>query len=498
MKNYILNAALITALMTGLSACTDNDYMELDKGSEPLSISVSETAVTLEENAHSSDAFEIRWTTGTNFGTGNRISYTLELAQAGSGFENSVIIKNNEVQTYNWKPSVEQLNSILLDELHARPGEEIGVNVMVTASVSGMEGEVQTSECSFSAVPYEPVTETLYLIGDATPNGLSADHPTEMQRVDNGVFSWTGNMKEGNFKFITTAGQFLPSYNDNGNGGLVYRDDEAQPDLQFSISEAHAYKIEVNLLNLSITVQQVEGVTAPYDNIFFVGDNTNWGFQLMDRDPLDMFLFRAGIFFTTAGQFKFGTSDGSWENMYKATSENAPYTSEGVEFVKEFDPDNKWYIDDSQINQAYKICLDIRPGKERMIMRQFTPYQNMYLIGSAAPGGWDLGQGTPMTVDTGNPNIFTWTGHLNEGELKFSADLQSDWNGAWFMASSENATPTGTVEKTIFIDKSDTSLAAQYPEIAIGDVDYKWVINEAGNYTITLNQLLEEITIIKN
>ena len=66
------------------------------------------------------------------------------------------------------------------------------------------------------------------------------------------------------------------------------------------------------------------------------------------------------------------------------------------------------------------------------------------------------------------------------------------------MASSENATPTGTVEKTIFIDKSDTSLAAQYPEIAIGDVDYKWVINEAGNYTITLNQLLEEITIIKN
>ena len=133
-----------------------------------------------------------------------------------------------------------------------------------------------------------------------------------------------------------------------------------------------------------------------------------------------------------------------------------------------------------------------------MIMRPFTPYTEMYLIGSATPGGWDLGQGTPMTVDPSDPDIFTWTGYLSEGELKFSADLQSDWNGAWFMASSENASPTGTVEKTIFIDKSDDTLAGEYRDISIGDVDRKWVISQAGNYTITLNQLLEEITIAKD
>lgn len=496
-KKLAKTIAVLCALPL-LQGCTDNDYMDLDKGEEPLALSASAEAVTLAEKTHASQAIALSWTTGTNHGTGGRITYNLSLLPEGASADEAVYIKQDAVQSYDWKPSNEELNKILLDRLGAQPGSPLVIDATVTATVAGLPDDLQTSSVRFTATPYKPVSETLFLIGDATPNGWSADNATEMARLDNGVFSWTGNLRPGEFKFITRLGDFLPSYNNNGQGGLVYRDEDDQPDLKFQITEAHAYKVDANLLDLSITVTPVEGITAPYDNIYFVGDVTEWNFLLMSQDPLDSFLFRKGIFFPAAGQFKFGTAQGSWENMYKATSENAPYTSEGVEFIKGFDPDNKWYLDASEANMAYKICLDIRPGKERMIMRPFTPYTEMYLIGSATPGGWDLGQGTPMTVDPSDPDIFTWTGYLSEGELKFSADLKSDWNGAWFMASSENASPTGTVEKTIFIDKSDDTLAGEYRDISIGDVDRKWVISQAGNYTITLNQLLEEITIAKD
>ena len=64
----------------------DNDYMELDKGHNELALSTSNTEVVLNEQAHGDDALELSWTTGTNYGTGHKISYTLELAKAGSNF----------------------------------------------------------------------------------------------------------------------------------------------------------------------------------------------------------------------------------------------------------------------------------------------------------------------------------------------------------------------------------------------------------------------------
>ena len=80
---------------------------------------------------------------------------------------------------------------------------------------------------------------TLYLIGDATPNGWSADNATAMERTDNGQFTWTGKLNTGSFKFITTLGEFLPSYNRDATAGeglkLTYRTSGDQPDEQFTI-----------------------------------------------------------------------------------------------------------------------------------------------------------------------------------------------------------------------------------------------------------------------
>ncbi len=244
-----------------------------------------------------------------------------------------------------------------------------------------------------------------------------------------------------------------------------------------------------------IEFDEISNETPAYDQIYFTGDINSWNFDAMTKDALDSFLFRYGHYFDSAGEFKFGTSSGEWNNMYEATSDKAPYTSTAVEFVSDGDHDYKWYLTDDDAGKAYKICLDIRSGKERMLMSVFTPYEMIYLTGDATTGGWSLDDATAMTA-TDSPYVFTWTGELNSGELKFTCDRQSDFNGAWFLSEVDGQAPTGQEEHMLFLDKSSQECAEQYIDINIKDVDHKWKV-EAGTYSITLNQLEETITIAK-
>ena len=59
---YIFNTIAVAAV-TMFTACTDNDYTELDKGSEELAISASSMEVILNEAEHSSEAVKVTWTT---------------------------------------------------------------------------------------------------------------------------------------------------------------------------------------------------------------------------------------------------------------------------------------------------------------------------------------------------------------------------------------------------------------------------------------------------
>ena len=428
MKKYISHLVFALLGCAALSACVDDDYMELDKGQNELVLTASKTEVVLNEQAHADDALELSWTTGTNYGTGNKISYTLELTKTGSDFADSYVAVENAVQEYSWKKSVEELNDILRNHFGATAGENISLEARLTATVTERD-EKQVSTTAFSVTAYKPLTSTLYLIGSATPGGWSADDATEMTRKDNGIFTWTGRLVAGEFKFITTLGSFLPSYNKGTDGLLVLRSSDDQPDEPFVVEEDHNYIVEANLFTGVLTLTQTETLAPAYDQLYFVGNATDWGFVKMKQDVLDPYLFRFGKFFEVGkgGEFKFGTSDGSWENMYKAKNADAAYTDTEVVFVKGFDPDNKWVLKDGECGKAYKICMDIRSGKERMMMSEFTPYEMIYMVGDATPAGWTIGDATPMQT-TDNPYVFTWKGTLNAGELKFTCDKQEDSN----------------------------------------------------------------------
>lgn len=493
MKKVILRLASVIFGFAAMVSCADDDYMELDKGHDELMLSVNASEFVLNEADHADDALALNWTTGTNFGTGNKIYYTLEIAEAGTGFAAPYVALDNVTQVYSYNATVEKLNETLRAFFGNK--EELSLEARVIAVVPETE-ETQESMAAFTVKTYEPVTSVLYIFGDATSTGWSLDAMEEMKRVDNGIFTWTGKLLGGkSFKFAVQK-DFIPTYNKGGEGKLVYRATYDDPDESFSVAETGNYKVDVNLLDLTISVTVSEAETPLFDSMYLIGNMTGWGFEPLTVDPIDPFLFRLGKFFDQGGDFKFGTANGSWENNFKAPYANAPYTESKTVFVSGFDPDDKWNLQDSEINKAYKICFDIRKDRERMLMSEFVPYEMIYLVGSASPAGWDLGNATEM-IPGDDAYTFTWEGQLVEGELKFTCDKQSDWNGAWFMASESGKAPAGEIEQMLFIDKSSDWCKSQYLEIGIGDLDYKWNITEAGTYVITLDQLKETVSIVK-
>lgn len=496
MKKNILKFASFIFGCAALASCVDDNYMELDKGHDELTLSVNASEFVLNEAEHGADAIELSWTTGTNFGTGNKIYYTLEIAKAGTDFAAPYIVVENKIQTYSFKATVEQLNSAVRS-FFGEAEESLALEARVTATVPETD-ELQESVVAFNVTTYKPVTSVLYIFGDGTKTGWSLDSMEEMKRVDNGIFTWTGKLFGGKaFKFAVQR-DFIPTYNYAAEGKLVYRATYDDPDECFYVDETGNYQVDVNLLDLTISIKASSAETPLFDSMYLIGNMTGWSFEPLEVDLVDPFLFRMGRFFDKGGDFKFATANGSWENNFKAPYANAPYTESKTVFVSGYDPDDKWYLQDSETGKAYKICFDIRKDRERMLMAEFVPYEMIYLIGSASPAGWDLANAAAMTAGS-DAYTFTWEGHLNEGELKFTCDRKSDWMGAWFMASEAGKTPTGQTERILFVDKSSDWCKAQYLETNVGDggFDQKWQISEAGTYVITLNQLKETVSIVK-
>ena len=503
MKKYIYQ--LLCSLFIGATmvACTE-DYMETDKGHDTLTLSVNQQELVLNEKNHSQEALALSWTTGTNYGSGNRISYTLELAKAGTDFANAYSVDLG-TGTYQWTKKVEELNQFLNTQFGIGYDVKAELEARITAVVAGIEDQKQIATTAFTVTTYQPVTTTLYLIGDAAPSEWNADNATAMERTDNGQFTWTGKLNIGSFKFITTLGEFLPSYNRDATAGegfkLTYRTSGDQPDEQFTISKEATYIVKANLLDLTLTLTETEDIGWRYEEFFIVGSFTGdngWGFEALSKDAVQMDLFHYGavIPWKADGEFKFAsvTDFGQADAFFHPTMANAPYTSTSVVLGGD---DNKWQMKEAECGKPYKVWFYTGKGKEKMLMRPFTPYEGLYLVGEATPNGWDLGNATPMTKSADSPYIFTWSGTLKTGEMKISCDKQSDWNGDWFMADKSNKAPTGEVETALFVTKSDAELNSMYPDTDLGSLDYKWNIQEAGSYRITIDQLKETISIVK-
>jgi hypothetical protein len=493
MKRYISYFFILAMGVFFLTACNENE-IEYNKGEEPLVLKANETDIQLEPRTPNSDALLFSWTSGTNSGTNSAIDYLLQIDKQGNNFSEGVSIDIGR-RVYSRKYTHAQLNNLLLGDFNLVPGASINLEARIVALVASEKASDQISELvSFTAKSYKPVSSTLYLIGGATPGGWSLDNATPLNPVSGtpGGFVLTADLGAGEFKFVTTKDDFLPSYNRDGNASeprLVYRENDNEPDEKFRIEKAAKYRISVNILDLTILLEELETVDPKYSRMYLAGDFTNWSFREMRRDAFDPFVFRYGGVLNGGGDrdFKFGTSNGSWSNMLHPTAPNAPITHTQAMFNDA--GDYKWVLSPAQNNKPYKIAINISEGQERMYMTEYTPYTTLYVIGQASPIGWSLNRRDEVKMTKGSDDFtYTWTGALTTGEIKFKCSDDSSWDNddshPWYMAPAENVPVTAGTEMELTLGTR-------------GSGDRKWIVQEAGNYTITINQLTETIIFAK-
>lgn len=460
---HFLQMTVLLAVMT-LVSCTKDETYQVELAGE-LQLTVSSQAILLQQKFDSQNALTANWTTGTNEGSGASISYKLLIDKSGNTFASPLIYDAGKT-VYEKNFTVAELNQSLINDFGVEPGQAISLEMRVIATIHSSPETTQITETvSIDVTTYEPVSTTLYIIGSASPNGWSADNALALiPKADNPtIFEYKGALGVGDFKFITTLGQFLPSYNKgNDNTSLVYRSSDDQPDDVFNISEGSVYKIVANLLELTISIEKLD--LPAYEQLFIVGSATPIGWDItnsieLEQDEDNPFIFKyTGVLLP--GDFKFPVNRNSdWgQDMFMRETDSTMYLHNGG------DPDdNKWSI----AKKGYYILTLNLSDLTIDIHRE-----ELYMVGSATPIGWTITEAIQLTEDETDGCIFIYEGPMVEGEFKFPVNRRSDWGQDMYMRT------------------SDTEM---YRHIGGAPDDNKWSITAAGDYRIVAN--IETLTI---
>ena len=467
---YILFSS---AMMVYMTSCDEYNYADdnITMASE-LAITASDSVLTLEQISSDEDAITFDWTTGSNEGTGASISYVLQIDAQKNYFSSDALTYDMGKAVYEQSFTTEELNNILLNDFSLTSNEPSVIEARIIATINSSPVQYDTSNvATITVTPYEPVSTTLYLIGDAVGNDWDVDNAIELTADDDEIatFTYKGAFEQGEFSFITTLGQELPAYGKGTDDTeIVYETENALNVSTFSIEIVGTYKITVDLLDLSITITQMD--EPAYSQIFIVGDAAPNGWDIanatelvQDEDNPYVFTYEGVL---TAGDFKFPVNqDTDWsQDIYMMASDSTMYLHHGGD-----SDDSKWTIEKKGY---YTITINL---SELTISMERT---KLYLIGDASPAAWDITNAIEMVEDDEDGCIFTYTGEMYAGDFKFPVNRNSTWD-----------------QDTYMMDPDDE--LKMYRHVGGASDDSKWTISTDGNYVITANIELLTIDIQK-
>lgn len=126
------------------------------------------------------------------------------------------------------------------------------------------------------------------------------------------------------------------------------------------------------------------------------------------------------------------------------------------------------------------INVDLSAGTQPTISYPQPEINKVYMVGDACPAGWNINSPTAMKQDELNPFLFTWTGQLSAGELKFPL-ATGDWGCEYIMSATAN--------QSISNPKAVKQAAP----------DQKWKVlsGEAGKYKVTVDTYNMTVTFEK-
>lgn len=241
------------------------------------------------------------------------------------------------------------------------------------------------------------------------------------------------------------------------SGGSVYMKPEISK-VQFSVT---GYYIAArDLFIVGTAVEEMDATKALKMNEVLSEQKYEWGGHLKK------------------GDFKFIKSRTSLTPSYTRGADNNTLvyneTDDGTETLFHIDTEGYYFI--TVDVEKLTIASEYPDGND---------YQNIWIIGNATPAGWNV----PSTIELKKKNQveFVYEGPLYEGELKFMLQNDKGFECDYLMAETNGA--------SIFSTKM---IRKNYPETNDAN-DTKWKVNlsETGNYRITLDTYMMEITFEK-
>lgn len=349
-------------------------------------------------------------------------------------------------------------------------------------------------------------TSTLFMVGDATPNGWSIDAPTPFtaSEADPMVFEWTGSLNKGEMKLCLTTGSWDAAFIRPMTAGeeisktnitnKTFDMHAGDPDNKWKVTEEGKYKLSFDMRNWTFSTEYlgekekpaVEPIEA--ENLYMVGDATPNGWNIdaptvLTKQGNYVFVYEGEL---KAGDLKCCLKTGDWGQPFvRPDAEGVKINKDGVEspdFVFTASPDNKWKVEEGG-NYRLTFDLEHRTFKAEYlgaieVAKDPIVADNVWMIGTATPGGWSLDDAAQYTKDANNKYLFTWEGELKLGTLK--ACTKKDFSAAFIRPSSANVaiTKQGVAADDFVFTTSP---------------DDQWEVKEAGKYRITLD--LEHYTI---
>ena len=351
-------------------------------------------------------------------------------------------------------------------------------------------------------------TTTLYMVGDATPNGWSIDAPTPLEALgeDPLVFSWEGSLNPGELKLCLTTGSWdAPFIRPKANGTVIgtanLTDEEfamhaGDPDDKWRVDEAGIYSLTFDLRNWTMSTAYLGGQPEPEiepieaENVYMVGDATPNGWNIdapfaLEKKSKYVFTYEGLL---NAGELKLCTSTGSWDVPFiRPAVDGSELGKEGfaeASFVYTTGPDNKWRVSTKGI---YRLEFNLENWTaEGTFVEEVVDEKNpietetLFMIGDATPGGWSMDDATEFSRDAENGYIFSWEGELVQGSLKACIERDGTFSCPFIRPSSADC------------EISSAGVAADDFVFTTGPDD-QWRVAEPGKYRIVFD--LENYTI---
>ena len=335
-------------------------------------------------------------------------------------------------------------------------------------------------------------TSTLYMVGDATPNGWSLDAATALTPTDEDplVFSWEGPLNVGEMKLCLATGSWDNPFirpqnageeiNKKGLTDETFKMHAGDPDDKWKVSEAGIYNLRFDLRNWTMSATYVREQDAPVidpivaDALYIVGDFNGWNSDSptqLEKKSDYIFVYEGPL---TSGEMKACLTTGSWDASFiRPETNGCRIDRNGVEsgnFVYSVNPDNKWKIEEPGI---YHLTFDLQNWTfAAEYTGDFKPAPKLYMIGEATDGGWSWDAATVIEASSENENIFVWEGELGRGSFK--ASEEKDFGAPFYRPSTPNC------------EVSDKGVASNEMVHTTGPDD-QWLVTVAGKYRLTFN-----------